>query len=88
VAGKRVTFLFTTLWGMVLRWRAVRKVAICAMEIGYPVAIAAELATGMFFSLAAFHLGVLAVLGVWYWLDMRDLPARNDARCPSPKLWE
>jgi cellulose synthase/poly-beta-1,6-N-acetylglucosamine synthase-like glycosyltransferase len=50
-------------------------VAIFAMEIGYPVAIAVELATGMFLSLAAFHVAVLAVLGAWYWLDTRDLPA-------------
>jgi cellulose synthase/poly-beta-1,6-N-acetylglucosamine synthase-like glycosyltransferase len=51
--------------------------AIFAMEVGYPISIALALASGIFLPLAAFHLAILAVLGVWYWIDTRDLPQRE-----------
>lgn len=48
--------------------------AIFAMEISYPVTIAIGALTGMLVPLATFHLGVLALLGTWYWIDTRRWP--------------
>jgi N-acetylglucosaminyltransferase len=57
--------------------------AVFAMLLGYPLLIGQELANGMFFPLATFHLLVLAFLGVLYWLGTRKWP-RNERVHP---LW-
>lgn len=51
--------------------------AIFAMLLGYPVLIAQALADGLFFPLAAFHLLVLAALGVLYWIGTRKWPKKE-----------
>lgn len=51
--------------------------AVFAMELAYPVGIAVGLASGMFWALAYFHLGVLAVMGALYWMDTRQWPRKE-----------
>lgn len=51
--------------------------AVFAMLMGYPVLIFQALANGMFFPLAAFHILVLAFLGVLYWVGTRKWPGEE-----------
>ena len=52
-------------------------VALLAMEVTYPFILFRELMSGAVFTLAAFHIAVLATLALWYWIDTRGWPRKE-----------
>jgi cellulose synthase/poly-beta-1,6-N-acetylglucosamine synthase-like glycosyltransferase len=49
--------------------------SVLALIVAYPVVILHNLTTGAIWDVMAFHLGIVALLGVVYWLETRKLPA-------------
>ena len=54
---------------------ALHYLSLFAMLMAYPVVVIESLLSGVFWDLAMFHLGVLAVFGVVYWFGTRSYPA-------------
>jgi cellulose synthase/poly-beta-1,6-N-acetylglucosamine synthase-like glycosyltransferase len=84
----RRSVLIDFLCGLSHSWKlhplvALNYAAIFAMLVGYPILIAQSLANGMFMPLASFHLMVLALLGVIYWVGTSKWP-KNERVHP---LW-
>jgi cellulose synthase/poly-beta-1,6-N-acetylglucosamine synthase-like glycosyltransferase len=54
---------------------AIHYVSLFAVLAAYPTVILSNLASDSFWELSAFSLGILAFLGLLYWIDTRSLPA-------------
>ena len=53
---------------------ALHYLSLFAMLMAYPVVVMDSLASGVFWDLAIFHLAILAVFGVVYWVGTRSYP--------------
>jgi len=56
---------------------AIHYLSLFAMLLAYPLVILTSMAHGSFLALASFHVGVLALLGAVYWVNVRHRPAHE-----------